>query len=164
MMSAYSAVSLGHSHPRILSRLMEQAKQLAMCSRAYHTSLLAPFAEKLTDLAGLDMMLPMNTGAEAVETAVKAARLWGYSVKKIPENQAEIIVAEGNFHGRTTTIVSFSTEEDYRKNFGPFTPGFKSTPSVTCRRSKPPSRRILVRSSLNLFRAKRASKHRRQAS
>lgn len=128
MMSAYSAVSLGHSHPRILNRMIEQVKQLAMCSRAYHTSLLAPFAEKLTSLAGLDMMLPMNTGAEAVETAIKAARLWGYSVKKIPEDKAEIIVAEGNFHGRTTTIVGFSSEEEYRKNFGPFTPGFKSTP------------------------------------
>lgn len=128
MMSAYSAVSLGHSHPRILSRLTEQVRQLAMCSRAYHTDLLGPFAEKLTALSGLDMMLPMNTGAEAVETAVKAARLWGYTVKKIPENKAEIIVADGNFHGRTTTIISFSTEEDYRHNFGPFTPGFKSTP------------------------------------
>jgi ornithine--oxo-acid transaminase len=128
MMSAYSAVSCGHAHPRIVARLRDQAGQLAVCSRAYHSDLLAPFAEKLAKLAGLDMILPMNTGAEAVETAVKAARLWGYSVKGIPENSAEIIVAEGNFHGRTTTVISFSTEPDYRKNFGPFTPGFRAVP------------------------------------
>lgn len=128
MMSAYSAVSLGHAHPRILRKLTDQANELAMCSRAYHTVPLAALAEKLTRMTGLDMILPMNTGAEAVETAVKAARLWGYVVKKIPENQAEIIVAEGNFHGRTTTIISFSTESSYKKNFGPFTPGFKAVP------------------------------------
>ncbi len=126
MMSAYSAVSLGHSHARIINVLIEQAKTLAMTSRAYHSNLLGPFMEKLCKVTGLDMALPMNTGAEAVETAVKAARQWGYMVKKIPENQAEIIVADGNFHGRTTTIISFSTEPDYRKNFGPFTPGFKA--------------------------------------
>ena len=128
MMSAYSAVSLGHSHPRIVKALTDQARTLAMCSRAYHTNTLGPFLEKLVDVTGLDMALPMNTGAEAVETAVKAARQWGYAVKAIPENMAEIIVAEGNFHGRTTTIISFSTEADYRKNFGPFTPGFKAVP------------------------------------
>lgn len=128
MMSAYSAVSLGHSHPRIVGALTRQANTLAMCSRAYHTDTLGPFMEKLVQMTGLDMALPMNTGAEAVETAVKAARQWGYMVKKIPENQAEIIVAEGNFHGRTTTVISFSTEADYRKNFGPFTPGFKAVP------------------------------------
>lgn len=126
MMSAYSAVSHGHGNPRILSALVKQVHELAMCSRAYHTAGLGPFAEKLTAVTGLDMMLPMNTGAEAVETAVKAARQWGYLSKKIPANQAEIIVADGNFHGRTTTVVSFSTEEDYRANFGPFTPGFKT--------------------------------------
>lgn len=128
MMSAYSAVSLGHSHPRIVQRLVAQAQTLAMCSRAFHTDTLGPFVEKLCAITGLDMVLPMNTGAEAVETAVKAARLWGYQVKKIPDNQAEIIVAEGNFHGRTTTIISFSTEAEYKKNFGPFTPGFKFVP------------------------------------
>jgi ornithine--oxo-acid transaminase len=128
MMSAYSAVSFGHSNPRIVNVLIEQAKKLAMTSRAYHTDKLGPFMEKLCKVTGLDLALPMNTGAEAVETAVKAARQWGYMVKKIPENQAEIIVAEGNFHGRTTTIISFSTEPDYRKNFGPFTPGFKAVP------------------------------------
>jgi ornithine--oxo-acid transaminase len=128
MMSAYSAVSLGHSHPRIVKKLTEQANKLAMCSRAYHTDTLGPFMEKLVEVTGLDMALPMNTGAEAVETAVKAARLWGYEVKKIPEDKAEIIVAAGNFHGRTTTIISFSTEADYRKSFGPFTPGFTAVP------------------------------------
>lgn len=128
MMSAYSAVSCGHAHPRIVARLRDQAGQLAVCSRAYHSDMLAPFAEKLAKLTGLDMILPMNTGAEAVETAVKAARLWGYTVKGIPENAAEIIVAEGNFHGRTTTVISFSTEVDYRKKFGPFTPGFRAVP------------------------------------
>ncbi len=128
MMSAYSAVSHGHSHPRIVAALSDQAKTLAMTSRAFYTDTLAPFAQKLCALASLDMMLPMNTGAEAVETAVKAARLWGYRDKKIPENKAEIIVAAGNFHGRTTTIVSFSSEADYKKDFGPFTPGFVMTP------------------------------------
>ena len=128
MMSAYSAVSLGHSHPRIIRALTEQAKTLAMTSRAYHTDMLGPFMEKLCKVTGLDLALPMNTGAEAVETAIKAARQWGYMVKKIPEDKAEIIVADGNFHGRTTTIISFSTEPDYRKNFGPFTPGFKPVP------------------------------------
>lgn len=128
MMSAYSAVSLGHAHPRILRTLTDQAGKLAMCSRAFHTDQLGDFAEKLCDMTGLDMMLPMNTGAEAVETAVKAARLWGYTIKNIPEDKAEIIVADGNFHGRTTTIISFSTEPAYRKNFGPFTPGFKAVP------------------------------------
>lgn len=128
MMSAYSAVSLGHSHPRIVRKLVEQANDLAMCSRAYHTAPLAAFAEKLAQVTGLDMVLPMNTGAEAVETAVKAARQWGYVVKKIPDDAAEIIVAQGNFHGRTTTITSFSTEPDYRQNFGPFTPGFRAVP------------------------------------
>jgi ornithine--oxo-acid transaminase len=128
MMSAYSAVSFGHSNPRIVNVLIAQAKKLAMTSRAYHTDKLGPFMEKLCKVTGLDLALPMNTGAEAVETAIKAARQWGYMTKKIPENQAEIIVAEGNFHGRTTTIISFSTEPDYRKNFGPFTPGFKAVP------------------------------------
>jgi ornithine--oxo-acid transaminase len=128
MMSAYSAVSHGHGHPRILHRLQEQAQRLAMCSRAYHTDRLAPFAERLTKLAGLEMMLPMNTGAEAVETAIKAARRWGYQSRKIPADMAEIIVAEGNFHGRTTTIVGFSSDADYKKDFGPYTPGFKIAP------------------------------------
>lgn len=128
MMSSYSAVSHGHAHPRILRVLHDQAQQLAMCSRAYHSTTLGPFADKLAELTGLDLMLPMNTGAEAVETAVKAARQWGYVAKGIPEDKAEIIVADGNFHGRTTTVISFSTEESYRRNFGPFTPGFVTAP------------------------------------
>ena len=124
MMSAYSAVSHGHTNPRMLKALVDQASKLAITSRAFYTDKLGPFLEKLCNLANLDVALPMNTGAEAVETAVKAARLWGYQVKNIPENQAEIIVAKDNFHGRTTTVISFSSEEDYKKDFGPFTPGF----------------------------------------
>jgi ornithine--oxo-acid transaminase len=128
MMSAYSAVSLGHGHPRILKAMMEQASKLAVTSRAYHTELLGPFLERLVQVSGLDMALPMNTGAEAVETAIKAARRWGYQVKKIAQDRAEIIVAENNFHGRTTTIVGFSSDESYREGFGPFSGGFKPVP------------------------------------
>jgi ornithine--oxo-acid transaminase len=128
MMSAYSAVSLGHGHPRILKAMMEQASKLAVTSRAYHTELLGPFLERLVDITGLDMALPMNTGAEAVETAIKAARRWGYRKKRIARGQAEIIVANNNFHGRTTTIVGFSSDESYREGFGPFTGGFKLVP------------------------------------
>lgn len=128
MMSAYSAVSHGHSNPRMLKALTEQAGKLAITSRAFHTDTLAPFLEKLCSVSGMDMALPMNTGAEAVETAIKAARMWGYKVKGIEKNKAEIIVAEENFHGRTTTVISFSSDEDYREDFGPFTPGFKIVP------------------------------------
>jgi len=128
MMSAYSAVSLGHGHPRILNAMMEQAAKLAVTSRAYHTELLGPFLERLVQITGLDMALPMNTGAEAVETAIKAARRWGYSRKNIARDQAEIIVANNNFHGRTTTIVGFSSDEDYREGFGPFSGGFRLVP------------------------------------
>jgi len=128
MMSAYSAVSYGHSNPRILNVLNEQAKTLAVCSRAYHTDKLAPLLEKLCFLTGLDQGIPMNTGAEAVETAIKGARRWGHLKKAIPENEAEIIICQGNFHGRTTTVISFSSEPKYRKGFGPFTPGFRHIP------------------------------------
>ncbi len=128
MMSAYSAVSHGHAHPRLVAALCNQASQLAIVSRAFHTETLAPFLEKLCAISGFDMALPMNTGAEAVETAIKAARRWGYRVKGIADNGAEIIVAEGNFHGRTTTIVGFSSDAEYRAGFGPFTPGFKTVP------------------------------------
>jgi ornithine--oxo-acid transaminase len=128
MMSAYSAVSLGHGHPRILNAMMEQASRLAVTSRAYHTELLGPFLERLVQIAGLDMALPMNTGAEAVETAIKAARRWGYRTKKIAPDRAEIIVADNNFHGRTTTIVGFSSDEYYRDGFGPFAGGFTLVP------------------------------------
>ncbi|WP_205574640.1 ornithine--oxo-acid transaminase [Indioceanicola profundi] len=125
MMSAYSAVNLGHSHPRILHALTEQAAKVAVVSRAFHTDRLGPFLAKLCELTGLDGACPMNTGAEAVETAIKAARRWGYRVKNIPEGRAEIIVARGNFHGRTTTIVGFSSEAEYQDGFGPFAPGFR---------------------------------------
>jgi ornithine--oxo-acid transaminase len=128
MMSAYSAVSHGHGHPRILAALTRQAEKLAVASRAFHTDQLGPFLEKLCQLTGLDAACPMNTGAEAVETAIKAARRWGYRVKKVAEGRAQIIVAGGNFHGRTTTIVGFSDEEGYRDGFGPFTPGFVRVP------------------------------------
>jgi ornithine--oxo-acid transaminase len=126
MMSAYSAASHGHGHPRILGVLAAQAERLAVPSRAYFNDRLGPFLEQLCKLTGLDAALPMNTGAEAVETAVKAARRWGYRVKGIARDRAEIIVASGNFHGRTTTVVSFSTEPEYRDGFGPFTPGFRA--------------------------------------
>jgi len=125
MMSAYSAVSHGHCHPRLVKALSEQASRLAIVSRAFHADTLAPFLEKLTAMTGLPMALPMNTGAEAVETAIKAARRWAYRVKGVAKDQAEILVAEDNFHGRTTTIVGFSTDPEYGADFGPFTPGFK---------------------------------------
>lgn len=127
-LSAYSAVNQGHAHPRIIQALLDQAQRLPLTSRAFRNDQLPLFYQKLLDLTGYEMVLPMNTGAEAVETAVKAARKWGYTVKGIPANQAEIIVAEGNFHGRTTTIISFSTEEQYREDFGPYTPGFVTVP------------------------------------
>jgi ornithine--oxo-acid transaminase len=128
MMSGYSAVSLGHGHPRILAALARQAARLAVPSRAFHTDRLGPFLARLTSLTGLDRALPMNTGAEAVETAIKAARRWGHRIKRIADGRAEIIVAHGNFHGRTTTIVGFSSEESYRDGFGPFAPGFVGVP------------------------------------
>jgi ornithine--oxo-acid transaminase len=128
MMSAYSAASHGHAHPRILAALTMQAQRLAVPSRAYFNDRLGPFLQELCRLTGLDAALPMNTGAEAVETAIKAARRWGYRVKGIAADHAEIIVAQGNFHGRTTTVISFSSEPDYRDGFGPFTPGFRPVP------------------------------------
>jgi ornithine--oxo-acid transaminase len=128
MMSAYSAVSFGHSHPVLVRTLTEQAGRLAVTSRAFHTDRLGPFLARLCQDSGMDRALPMNTGAEAVETALKAARKWGYKVKGVPEGQARIVVAEGNFAGRTTTIVGFSSEAQYRDGFGPFAPGFVSVP------------------------------------
>lgn len=128
IMTAYSAVSFGHSNSRLLKTLNHQAKTLALTSRAFHTDQLAPFLEKACAISGFDMAIPMNTGAEAVETAVKVIRRWGYEVKGIPSNQAEIIVANNNFHGRTTTIISFSSEASYQRDFGPLTPGFKIVP------------------------------------
>jgi ornithine--oxo-acid transaminase len=127
-LAAYSAVNQGHCHPRILETLIEQAHKVTLTSRAFRNDQLPQLYQDLHDLTGFDMALPMNTGAEAVETALKAARKWGYTVKGIPENQAEIIVCANNFHGRTTTIVSFSSDQQYRFGFGPFTPGFKIIP------------------------------------
>jgi ornithine--oxo-acid transaminase len=125
MMSAYSAVSHGHSNPRLVDALRKQAETLCIVSRAFYTDKLGPFLKLACEITGQDMALPMNTGAEAVETAVKAARRWGYESKGIEQDKAEIIVCTGNFHGRTTTIISFSDEAEYQKNFGPLTPGFK---------------------------------------
>ena len=124
MMSAYSAVSHGHSHPELVKVLANQAEKLAISSRAFYTEPFGEYIEKLSKLSGFESILPMNTGAEAVETAIKAARRWGYFTKGVEENSAEIIVADGNFHGRTTTIVGFSSEADYKKGFGPFSGGF----------------------------------------
>ncbi|MBC8225835.1 MAG: ornithine--oxo-acid transaminase [Gammaproteobacteria bacterium] len=126
MMSAYSAVSHGHSHPELLKVLHKQSSQLALTSRAFYTDTLGPYLETITSLSNFDMALPMNSGAEAVETAIKAARRWGYRSKNIETDKAEIIVADGNFHGRTTTIVSFSSEPNSKDDFGPLTPGFIS--------------------------------------
>jgi len=127
-LSAYSAVNQGHAHPRILEALIEQAKRVTLTSRAFHNDKLGLFYKKLADLTGMDKVLPMNSGTEAVETAIKAARKWGYQVKGIPADQAEIVVCSDNFHGRTTTIVSFSTEPLYKDQYGPYTPGFKIIP------------------------------------
>ncbi|ROZ64882.1 ornithine--oxo-acid transaminase [Ramlibacter sp. WS9] len=124
MMSAYSAVSHGHLHPRVVAAAQRQLEKVAVTSRAYHGTALGPFLEKLCAMSGFDRALPMTTGAEGVETAIKCARRWGYRVKGIPAGQAQILVARGNFHGRTSTIVGFSTEDDYRDGFGPFAPGF----------------------------------------
>jgi ornithine--oxo-acid transaminase len=127
-LSAYSAVSQGHCHPRLIDALVQQAQHVTLSSRAFRSDQLGPFSQELCELLGYDMMLPLNSGAEAVEAAVKLARKWGYEVKGVPDGQAEIIVCYGNFHGRTTTIISFSSEAKYRKHFGPFTPGFKFVP------------------------------------
>lgn len=123
-LAAYSAVNQGHCHPKILNAFIEQAKKATLTSRAFRNDKLPLLYKKLFELTGFEMTLPMNTGAEAVETAVKAARRWGYRIKGVESNKAEIIVMSDNFHGRTTTLVSFSTEQDYRSDFGPFTPGF----------------------------------------
>ncbi|MDF2648652.1 MAG: rocD [Paenibacillus sp.] len=128
MLSAYSALNHGHRHPKIIEALKVQADKVTLTSRAFHNDQLGEFYEKLSALTGKNMILPMNTGAEAVETALKAVRRWAYKVKKVPANQAEIIVCEGNFHGRTITVTSFSSSDEYKEGFGPFTPGFKIIP------------------------------------
>ncbi len=128
MLSAYSAVNQGHRHPKIIAALLDQAQRLTLTSRAFHNDLMGPFLRQVCELVGYPKALPMNTGAEAVETAIKAVRKWGYTVKGVGADSAEIIVCEENFHGRTTTIVGFSTEHQYRHGFGPFTPGFRMIP------------------------------------
>ncbi|MBA2955480.1 ornithine--oxo-acid transaminase [Nocardioides sp. MAH-18] len=128
MLGAYSAMNFGHGHPTVVQAARDQLERMTLVSRAFHHDLLGQFAEELTDLVGKDMLLPMNTGAEAVETALKVARKWGYEVKGVPAGRAQVIVAHGNFHGRTTTIVSFSDDPDARAGFGPFTPGFVAVP------------------------------------
>jgi ornithine--oxo-acid transaminase len=128
MLSAYSAVNQGHRHPKIVAALVEQAQRLTLTSRAFHNDQMGGFLRQVCELIGYPKALPMNTGAEAVETAIKAVRKWGYTVKGVAADAAEIVVCEENFHGRTTTIVGFSSEEQYRRGFGPFTPGFKLIP------------------------------------
>jgi len=128
MLAAYSALNQGHRHPRLLKAAAEQLDKLTLTSRAFHNDQLGPFCRELAELCGLDKVLPMNTGAEAVETAIKAARRWAYDTKGVEEDRAEIIVCQNNFHGRTTTIVSFSTDAAYQRGFGPLTPGFKAVP------------------------------------
>jgi ornithine--oxo-acid transaminase len=127
-LSAYSAVNQGHCHPKIVGAMVEQAQKLTLTSRAFYNDQLGVYEEYVTKYFGFDKVLPMNTGAEAVETALKLCRKWSYEVKGIPENQAQVIVCEGNFHGRTTTIISFSNDESARKSFGPFTEGFIKIP------------------------------------
>jgi len=127
-LSAYSAVNQGHCHPRITKALIDQANTLALTSRAFYNDCLGEYEKYVTNLFGFDKVLPMNTGAEAVETAIKLCRKWAYEKKGIEENKAVIVVCEGNFHGRTTTIISFSSDPDSNKNFGPYAPGFLAIP------------------------------------
>ena len=127
-LSAYSAVNQGHCHPKITQALVDQASTLALTSRAFYNNVLGEYEQYITSFFGYDKVLPMNTGAEGVETAIKICRKWAYEKKGIPENEAQIIVCENNFHGRTTTVISFSNDEDARKNFGPYTPGFIKIP------------------------------------
>lgn len=128
LLSAYSALNFGHRHPDLVAAVRDQLEHVTLTSRAVHNDLFSALARELADLCGMEMVLPMNTGAEAVETAVKTARKWGYDIKGVPSGEARILVCEGNFHGRTTTIVSFSTDETARSGFAPYTPGFDAIP------------------------------------
>ncbi len=128
MLAAYSALNQGHRHPAILDAAREQMEKITLTSRAFQNDQMGPFLRELCEASGFEKALPMNTGAEAVETAIKMVRKWGYEVKGVPSNEAEIIVCHGNFSGRTTTIVSFSSEDQYKEGFGPFTPGFREVP------------------------------------
>ncbi len=128
MLAAYSAINFGHRHPRLVAAAQRQLERVTLVSRAFEHDQFGPFCAELAAMAGMEMVLPMNTGAEAVETAIKTARKWGYEVKGVPADQAVIIAFEGNFHGRTTTIISFSTDPDARASYGPYTPGFRLVP------------------------------------
>jgi ornithine--oxo-acid transaminase len=128
LLAAYSAINFGHRHPRLVAAAQRQLDRVTLVSRAFEHDQFGPFCAELAALAGMEMILPMNTGAEAVETAIKTARKWGYEVKGVPVGEAVIVAFEGNFHGRTTTIISFSTEDDSRASFGPYTPGFRVVP------------------------------------
>jgi ornithine--oxo-acid transaminase len=128
LLAAYSAINFGHRHPRLVAAAQRQLERVTLVSRAFEHDQFGPFCAELAALAGLEMILPMNTGAEAVETAIKTARKWGYEVKGVPADQAVIVAFEGNFHGRTTTIISFSTDPDAKASFGPYTPGFRVVP------------------------------------
>src|ERR1700735_3215466 len=128
MLAAYSAINFGHRHPRLVAAAQRQLERVTLVSRAFEHDQFGPFCAELSALAGMDMVMPMNTGAEAVESAIKTSRKWGYEVKGVPANEAVIVAFEGNFHGRTTTIVSFSTDPDARASFGPYTPGFRVVP------------------------------------
>jgi ornithine--oxo-acid transaminase len=128
LLAAYSAINFGHRHPRLVAAAQRQLERVTLVSRAFEHDQFGPFCAELATLAGMDMVLPMNTGAEAVETAIKTARKWGYEVKGVPDGEAVIVVFDGNFHGRTTTIISFSTDPDARDGFGPYTPGFRIVP------------------------------------
>jgi ornithine--oxo-acid transaminase len=128
MLAGYSALNFGHRHPRLVEAAIEQLQRVTLVSRAFDHDQFGPFCEELADLAGMEMVLPMNTGAEAVETSIKVARKWGYTVRGVPADEALIVVFDGNFHGRTTTIVSFSSDPDAKDGFGPYTPGFVSVP------------------------------------
>ena len=163
LLAGYSALNFGHRHPALVAAAHAQLDRLTLTSRAFDHDLLEPFASALAGLVGplltgTPLVLPMNTGAEAVETAIKAARKWGYEVKGVPDDRATIVVADGNFHGRTTTIVSFSDDPDARRHFGPFTPGFRSVPVRRRRARWPPrSTRRPSRSCSSPCRASRAS-------
>jgi len=128
MLAAYSAINFGHRHPRLIAVAQRQLERVTLVSRAFQHDQFGPFCAELAAMAGMEMVLPMNTGAEAVETAIKTARKWGYEVKGVPADEAVIIAFDGNFHGRTTTIISFSTDQEARDSYGPYTPGFRIVP------------------------------------
>ncbi len=157
MLSGYSALNQGHRHPRIIRALKDQADSVTLTSRAFHNERQGGFYERLSDYTGKPMILPMNTGAEAVETAIKAARRWAYFRKNVPEDQAEIIVCEGNFHGRTVTVTSFSSNPEYKRGFGPFTPGFVVIPYGDAGAWNAPSPRERPPSLSSRFRGRAAS-------